>query len=127
MIKPELYAVFRENRTVKVTANKAELRSKLRTLTGGVILEREGEKYHLYHSPKTTSGEEYICAPLYHLEIDPAARIRFEGSLAEHEKLLEEIYLMIKDNDDVRIYSKVQDGNVYDDFFIMDVYYKMSV
>ena len=126
MIKTELYSVFREDRTAKVTANKAELRSKLRTMTSGVILERNKDEYHLYYSPKTTSGEDNTCAPLYHLEIDPAARIRFEGSLAEHEKLLEEIFAMIEGGDDVRIYSKVQDGNAANDFFRIDVYYKMN-
>lgn len=125
MIKPELYTEFREDRTDKVTVEKAELRRKLKKIKSGAILERENEKYQLYYSPKAFAGEEGLHVAPYHLVIDPAARIRFEGSLDEYDKLLEEIDLKIMDHDDAKIYSKLKEGNADSDFFIMDVYYQM--
>ena len=123
MIKPELYIVFREDCTDKVIANKAELGSTLKTMTSGVIIERVREEYHLYHSPETKSGEGYICYPRYHLEIDPAARIRFEGSLDEYEALLNEI----KGEDyDLKVFTKIQDSDAKNNFYIMDIYYRMK-
>ncbi|SFU96240.1 DUF5975 family protein [Butyrivibrio sp. INlla21] len=125
MIKAELYTEFREDRTDKVTVEKAELRRKLKKIKNGAILERENEKYQLYYSPEAFKKDEAEHVAPYHLVIDPAARIRFEGSLDEYDKLLEEIDLKCMDHDDAKVYSKLKEGNADSDFFIMDVYYQM--
>ncbi len=125
MIKPELYIEFREDRTDKITVEKAELRSKLNKIKRGVILEHKYEKYLIYYSRETTRSDMEVHEPLFHLVIDPAARIRFEGSLSEYDKLVEEIKSKNLSRDDTRVYSKVQDGNADSDFFIIDVYYQM--
>ncbi len=126
MNKTELYTEFREKRTEKVTVEKAGLRRKLRKINNGVILEYNNEKYQLYYSSDVLSGNGYEQNNLYHLEIDPAARIRFEGSLDEYEALLKEIKTENAENYNLKIYTKLQDGNVDNDFFIMDIYYQMK-
>ncbi len=122
MIRPVLYMEFREDLTDKITVEKSELRNKLKN---GVILERDYEKYLIYYSQETIESDAEVHEPLFHLVIDPAARIRFEGSLAEHDELLEEINSKNHGSDDVRIYSKVRDVDADSDFYIMDVYYQM--
>jgi len=122
MIRPVLYMEFREDLTDKITVEKSELRNKLKN---GVILERDYEKYLIYYSQETIESDAEVHEPLFHLVIDPAARIRFEGSLAEHDELLKEINSKNHGSDDVRIYSKVRDGDADSDFYIMDVYYQM--
>lgn len=122
MIRPALYMGFRENLTDKITVEKSELRNKLKN---GVILEHDYEKYLIYYSQETIESDAEVHDSLFHLVIDPAARIRFEGSLAEHDELLEEINSKNHGSDDVRIYSKVRDGDADSDFYIMDVYYQM--
>ena len=62
--------------------------------------------------------------PAFHLSIDPAARIRFEGSFSEYDLLLEEINSKYPGGNE-RIYTKVRDVDADSDFFIMDVYYQM--
>ena len=59
------------------------------------------------------------------LEIEPSARVRFEGSLEEYETLLEEINQKKIRNHDFKIYGRLKDGNADRDFLIMDVYYLM--
>ncbi|MCR4567490.1 MAG: hypothetical protein K5769_05535 [Pseudobutyrivibrio sp.] len=126
MIKTELYTEFKEDLTDKVTVEKDELRSKLKIINSSVILEYENEKYKIYYSLNESIDESLDNKSMFHLEIDPAARIRFEGSLDEHEELLKKIYKKRAENNDMKIYSKLQDGDVDSDFFIMDIYYQME-
>lgn len=126
MIKPELYTEFREDCTDKVTVEKAELKSKLKKINSGVILEYNKENYQFYYLPDEITENDHGQKNLYHLEIDPAARIRFEGSLDEYESLLKKINGKNTENNDLKIYTKLQDGNVKNDFFIMDIYYQMN-
>ncbi|MBQ2608774.1 MAG: hypothetical protein II586_00265, partial [Butyrivibrio sp.] len=61
----------------------------------------------------------------FQLEIEPAARVRFEGSLEEYECLLDEINKKSIRNRDFKIYGRLKDSNADREFFIMDVYYLM--
>ncbi len=126
MNKIELYTEFKEKRTEKVTVEKAELRRKLKKIKDGVILEYNNEKYQLYYSAEVVAKNEHAPNNIYNLEIDPAARIRFEGSIEEYEALLVEINKENAENHDLKIYTRLQDGNADNDFFIMDVYYQMK-
>ena len=126
MNKIELYTEFKEKRTEKVTVEKAELRRKLKKIKDGVILEYNNEKYQLYYSEEVVAKNEHAPNNIYNLEIDPAARIRFEGSIEEYEALLVEINKENAENHDLKIYTRLQDGNADNDFFIMDVYYQMK-
>lgn len=126
MNKIELYTEFKEKRTEKVTVEKAELRRKLKKIKDGVILEYNNEKYQLYYSAEVVAKNEHAPKNIYNLEIDPAARIRFEGSIEEYEALLAEINKENAENHDLKIYTRLQDGNADNDFFIMDVYYQMK-
>ena len=109
---------FREECTEKVTVDKTELCKKLRKLQNGVIIELDHGKYQLYYSKEKDGEQDCIQDMAYRLNIDPAARVRFEGSFEEYEELLRKI-------DKDKVYSKLREGNVDSDFFIMDVYYRM--
>lgn len=127
MIKTELYTEFRENRTEKITVEKAEFKRSLKRIKSGAVLEKVNrDKYQLYYSSEVSAENEHDQKEVYHLEIDPAARIRFEGSLDEYEALLNVINKENAKKYDLKIYTKLQDGNVDNDFFIMDIYYQMK-
>lgn len=124
MINTELYTEFREAYTDKDTVNRAEFCKKLKKLKKGTIVELDKGMFRIYTKDADISGQtqgEDRC-----LEIDPAARIRFEGSLEEYEDLLEEINKKKTTDYGFKIFSRLQDGNADIDFIIMDVYYQMQ-
>ena len=126
MNKTELYTEFREKRTEKVTVDRAGLLKKLKKINSGVILEYNNENYRIYYSSDVLGENNLEQKEPYHLEIDPAVRMRFEGGLDEYEALLKEIINENAENYNLKNYTKLQGGDVHNDFFIMDIYYQMK-
>ena len=127
MNKTELYTEFREKRTEKVTVDRAGLAKKLKKINNGVILEYNNENYRIYYSSDELDKNGLEQKEPYYLEIDPAVRMRFEGSLDEYEVLLKEIINENAENYNLKNYTKLQGGDVCNDFFIMDIYYQMKL
>lgn len=123
MYRSELYTEFSEDCTCMVTVDKTELHNKLKELNYGAIIENKNSTYRIYYSDRMKSNSISGQDEEYHLNIDPAARIRFEGGLDEYEKLLEEI---CTEHHDGKIYGKLCNGNAESDFLVMDIYYKMN-
>lgn len=123
MYRAELYVEFSENRTGMMLAEGTELANILRKLQNGVIIERMQSKYRIYYFESGLQDGIPIQDMSYHLKIEPAARIRFEGSMDEYKKFLNEIN---ENYNTVQIYSKLREKEVESDFFIMDIYYAMK-
>ncbi|MBQ6995450.1 MAG: hypothetical protein IJN64_13335 [Lachnospiraceae bacterium] len=123
MHRAELYTEFSENRTCMVNVDKTELLNRLIELHYGAIIEKEHLIYRIYYSNCKEIYSNQGQDEEYHLKIDPAARVRFEGGLDEYEKLLEEISA---EHNNRKIYGILRNGNVESDFLVMDVYYEMN-
>ena len=123
MINAELYTEFKEVYTDKDTVNRVEFCKKLKKLKKDTVVELNENMYCIYtrDADVDIQGQDITSQ----LEIEPAARVRFEGSLEEYETLLEEINQKKIRNHDFKIYGRLKDGNADRDFFIMDVYYLM--
>ena len=125
MTNTELYTEFREECLDRVTVDRDEFCKRIKKLKKGAIIEQDKGGYRLYSKLSGALDREQEQDAPYVLEIDPAARVRFEGSFSEYEDLLKEINKNRIGHYDVKVYSKLQDGNADSDFFIMDVYYQM--
>ena len=125
MINAELYTEFKEVYTDKDTVNRVEFWKKIKKLKKDTVVEVNEDKYCIYTKDADVDVQGQTQAATSRLEIDPAARVRFEGSLEEYENLLEEINQKKIRNHDFKIYGRLKDGNADRDFFIMDVYYLM--
>lgn len=123
MINAELYTEFKEVYTDKDTVNRVEFCKKLKKLKKDTVVELNENMYCIYtrDADVDIQGQDITSQ----LEIEPAARVRFEGSLEEYETLLEEINQKKIRNHDFKIYGRLKDGNADRDFLIMDVYYLM--
>ena len=126
MTNTELYTEFREQCLDRVTVDRDEFCKRIKKLKKGAIIEQDKGGYRLYSKLSGALDREQEQDAPYVLEIDPAARVRFEGSFSEYEDLLKEINKNRIGHYDVKVYSKLQDGNADSDFFIMDVYYQMQ-
>ena len=89
MINAELYTEFKEVYTDKDTVNRVEFCKKLKKLKKDTVVELNENMYCIYtrDADVDIQGQDITSQ----LEIEPAARVRFEGSLEEYETLLEEI------------------------------------
>lgn len=125
MINAELYTEFKEVYTDKDTVNRVEFCKKLKKLKKDTVVEFNEDMYCIYTRDADVDIKGQIQATTFQLEIEPAARVRFEGSLEEYECLLDEINKKSIRNRDFKIYGRLKDGNADREFFIMDVYYLM--
>ncbi|MBR4357158.1 MAG: hypothetical protein IKQ00_04450 [Butyrivibrio sp.] len=125
MINAELYTEFKEVYTDKDTVNRVEFCKKLKKLKKDTVVELNEDMYCIYTRDADVDIQGQIQATTFQLEIEPAARVRFEGSLEEYECLLDEINKKSIRNRDFKIYGRLKDGNADREFFIMDVYYLM--
>lgn len=125
MINAELYTEFKEVYTDKDTVNRVEFCKKLKKLKKDTVVELNEDMYCIYTRDADVDIQGRIQATTFQLEIDPAARVRFEGSLEEYECLLDEINKKSIRNRDFKIYGRLKDSNADREFFIMDVYYLM--
>ena len=125
MINAELYTEFKEVYTDKDTVNRVEFCKKLTKLKKDTVVELNEDMYCIYTRDADVDIQGQIQATTFQLEIEPAARVRFEGSLEEYECLLDEINKKSIRNRDFKIYGRLKDGNADREFFIMDVYYLM--
>lgn len=125
MINAELYTEFKEVYTDKDTVNRVEFCKKLKKLRKDTVVEFNEDMYCIYTRDADVDIQGQIQATTFQLEIEPAARVRFEGSLEEYECLLDEINKKSIRNRDFKIYGRLKDGNADREFFIMDVYYLM--
>ncbi len=125
MINAELYTEFKEVYTDKDTVNRVEFCKKLKKLKKDTVVEFNEDMYCIYTRDADVDIQGQIQATTFQLEIEPAARVRFEGSLEEYECLLDEINKKSIRNRDFKIYGRLKDGNADREFFIMDVYYLM--
>ena len=91
MTNTELYTEFKEKCMDRVTVDRDEFCKRIRKLKKGVIVEPDKGTYQLYSKPCDATDSEQMRDAPYILEIDPAVRVRFEGSLSEYEDLLKEI------------------------------------
>ena len=96
MYRSELYTEFSEDCTYMVTVDKTELLNKLKELNYGAIIENDYSTYRIYYSDRIKNNSNLGQDEEYHLKIDSAARVRFEGGLDEYEKLLEEMNSVAK-------------------------------
>jgi hypothetical protein len=125
MINAELYTEFKEVYTDKDTVNRVEFCKKLKKLKKDTVVELNEDMYCIYTRDADVDIQGQIQATTFQLEIEPAARVRFEGSLEEYECLLDEINKKSIRNRDFKIYGRLKDSNADREFFIMDVYYLM--
>lgn len=125
MINAELYTEFKEVYTDKDTVNRVEFCKKLKKLKKDTVVEFNEDMYCIYTRDADVDIQGQIQATTFQLEIEPAARVRFEGSLEEYECLLDEINKKSIRNRDFKIYGRLKDSNADREFFIMDVYYLM--
>ena len=126
MTNTELYTEFREECMDRVTVDHDEFCKRIKKLKKGSIIEPDKGAFQLYSKLIDVTEREKVQDAPYVLEIDPAVRVRFEGSLSEYEDLLKEINKNKIGHYDVKVYSRLQDGNADGDFFVMDVYYQMQ-
>ncbi|MCR4997201.1 MAG: hypothetical protein K6A61_07870 [Butyrivibrio sp.] len=125
MINAELYTEFKEVYTDKDTVNRVEFCKKIKKLKKDTVVEFNEDMYCIYTRDADVDIQGQIQATTFQLEIEPAARVRFEGSLEEYECLLDEINKKSIRNRDFKIYGRLKDSNADREFFIMDVYYLM--
>ncbi|SFC02028.1 DUF5975 family protein [Butyrivibrio sp. YAB3001] len=127
MLRTLLYEEFDESRTSVLVCNVKEFSDalqKVATLNGkrldGIIVEYGKEKYKIYYSDNDLNENS-----IWNLKIEPAARVRFEGSIYEIEKLMNDIVIDKISNDSGKVFCSIKQGEISDDFVITDIYYTM--
>ncbi|RKM59694.1 hypothetical protein D6856_10805 [Butyrivibrio sp. XB500-5] len=121
----ELYTEFREVCTDKIIVDRRDFCKMLKKANSGAIVEKDQDRYIFYYKKEIEDRPAEAQDIKYHLRIDSAVKVRFEGNFAQYNKLLNEIYSKLENKDNAKIYSKLRQGKANCNFFIMDVYYQM--
>ena len=126
MNNAELYMEFKEECVAGLLVDRNEFSRRLKKLKKGTVIEYVDGKYQIYYPIDDVDKHEQDSSELLSIRIDSAARIRFEGGLAEYEELLKEIDKTRVGNCDFKVFGKLCEEDVDTDFFIADVYYMMQ-
>ncbi len=121
----ELYTEFSEVCTDRTIVDRRDFCKMLKKANIGAIVEKDQDRYIFYYKKVIEDRPAEAQDIQYHLRIDPAVKVRFEGNFAQYNKLLNEIYSKLENKDNAKIYSKLRQGKANCNFFIMDVYYQM--
>ena len=125
MNNAELYMEFNDECTGGLFVDKNELCKRLRKMKKGTIIEQMDGGYRIYYPIEIVDNQERMLDKVYNLRIDPAERIRFEGSLKKYEELLNDINIIGTGKHSFKVYSKLREEDADTDFFIADIYYSM--
>ena len=126
MNNAELYMEFNEKCTDGLIVDRNEFSKRLKKMKKGTIIEQIDGKYQIYYPLEAGEKQEHTQNGLLELRIDPAARIRFEGSLKDYEDLLKEIKKIGVGICNFKVYCRLREGDADSEFFIADVYYLMQ-
>ena len=118
----EPYTEFSAKYTDRIIVEKKEFCKTLKKTDKGTIIEKNRDRYIFYITQD--SGEEPVEKQglSYHLYIDDAVKIRFEGNLAAYEKLLDTLCSTYNNIEKAKIYGRLRQENANCEFFVMDVY-----